>query len=836
LTEKLFTFYFLLFTLKTMIKNNFKIAWRNLINNKADSIINIIGLSIGMAACLLILEFVSFELSYDRFNKNAADTYRVVNDRFQHGKLVQHGTITYSAVGPAMKTDFPEILNNTRVEPLGPAILSVHDKKIEEKEGLAADNEFLSVFSYPLLAGNPKTALKEPNKIILSESLARKIFQVRDNDFTTLIGKSLKIDRDSMLYQITGICQDVPANSHLQFGLLVSYVSLYSGGNTWKEAEYDFTDSDFWHYLQLKPGTDPKALEAKFASFSQNHFQGNKISGSDEKFLLQPLLKSHLYSDYEYEIGKTGSSTAVWGMLIIATLIIIIAWVNYINLTTARSMNRAKEVGIRKVSGATQNQLIRQFLTESLLMNGIALGIAMVLIYLVQHSFNQLVERDLSLSHLFSQALPGFDIKLAIIGGMAAGILVSGFYPAFVLSSFKPILVLKGKYSQSGRGIMLRKLLVTGQFIATVALIIGSFIVYRQIRFVNKQNLGMNLSQVLIIKPPILTSFDSSFIIHENSFKAELIQLPGVAGACTSHRVAGEEFGRAFNVHRTDRNAETHITIRNAGIDYDFLNLYGIPLVTGRNFLPTDYNADFNKLHNIIISETAVKSLGFSSNEEALGKMLMVWNKSWSIIGVIKDFHQKSLHYAMEPVMFMPFYGSDNPISVKLKSKDIASTIQAIKSKYNSFFPGNLFDYYFIDDRFNALYKNDLLFGKVFALFAGFAICIACLGLLGLSLFTTAQRTKEIGVRKVLGASIPNIIFLLSKDILRLIVIAFLVASPVAWLIMHNWLQGFAYRIPISWWIFPCAGLLAVFIALGTVSFQTMKAAGMNPVKSLRCE
>ncbi|HEX3078875.1 MAG TPA: ABC transporter permease, partial [Puia sp.] len=430
----------------------------------------------------------------------------------------------------------------------------------------------------------------------------------------------------------------------------------------------------------------------------------------------------------------------------------------------------------------------------------------------------------------------GFDIKLLVIAGLLTGILISGFYPAFVLSSFKPILVLKGKYSQSGKGIFLRKLLVTAQLAATVALIIGSFVVYRQIRFVSNQDLGLNLSQVLIIKPPVLTAFDSSFISHENSFKAELTGIPGITSVSSSNRVAGDELGRAFNVHRTDKNNDTKITMRNMGIDYNFLNLYGIPLLAGRNFSPLDYNVSFNNLHNILISEGAARSLGFSSNDEAIGKDIMVFNKKWNVIGVIKDFHQKSLHYAMEPVILMPFYGSDHPISVKVNTRDLASTVGAIKSKYNSFFPGNLFDYYFIDNRFNALYKNDQLFGEIFALFAGFAIFIACLGLLGLALFTTAQRTKEIGVRKVLGASVTNIVFLLSKDFVRLIIISFLIASPVAWYVMHNWLQGFAYRIPISWWIFPGAGMLAFLIALGTVSVQTMRAAAANPVKSLRSE
>ena len=457
----------------------------------------------------------------------------------------------------------------------------------------------------------------------------------------------MKISTDSLPYKITGICRDVPANSHLQFDLLVSYITLYKQKYPYKEAEYDFTDSDFWHYLQLKPGTDYKALEAKFAAFSQRHFQGNKVSGSDEKFLLQPLLKTHLYSDYEYEIGKTGSSMAVWGMLIIASLIIIIAWVNYINLTTARSMNRAKEVGIRKVSGATRPQLIRQFLTESLLMNVIAIAVALTIVLGVQYAFNQLVERQLSFAYLFSDTVTGLHIKALILSGLALGILISGFYPAFVLSSFKPILVLKGKYSQSGKGVFLRKLLVTAQFAATVALIIGSFVVYRQIRFVSSQNLGMNLSRVLIIKPPVLNSFDSSFISHENSFKSELTQIPGVLMACTSGRVAGDELGRAFNVHRTDKNTDTKITIRNMGIDYNYLETYtSIPLKAGRNFVQTDYNPDFDKLSNVLISEAAVKSLGFNSNEDAVGKNIVVYGKTWNVVGVIRDFHQKSLHYS----------------------------------------------------------------------------------------------------------------------------------------------------------------------------------------------
>ena len=820
-----------------MFHNYFKTAWRNLMKNKLFSFINIVGLSIGMAACLLILQYVSFELSYDQFNKNAADIYRVYNDRYQNGKLIQHGTITYSAIGKAMQDDFPEVVNHVRVEPFGNAILTYGDKKIGEQQLMAVENSFFSVFSCPVLAGDAKTPLTEPNTVILSEKLARKIFDIKDNNFQPVINKVIVIERDSLPYKVTAICKDVPENSHLQFDLLISYVSLYSGGNgNWKEADYDFTDSDFWHYIQLKHGTNYKALEAKFTAFSKKYFQGNKVSGSDEKFYLQPLSRAHLYSNFEYEIGKTGSATVVWGLLIIAVLIIVIAWVNYINLATAKSMERAKEVGVRKVAGATKQQLIRQFLTESFILNIIALLIALLIVTLVQSSFNSLIQHQLSLPYLFQKGLNGYNISSALIALILTGIFVSGFYPAFVLSSFKPVLVLKGKFTTSGKGIILRKALVIGQFAITVALIIGSFVVYQQIKFVNDQNLGFNMSQMLIVKGPQLTGWDSTFIEKENSFTAEVKQIPNVLGSANSGRLPGDELGRSFNVRRSDAPGETHFTVRNNNISSDFIDLYKMKLLAGRNFIATDYNPDWNKLHNTIITESVVKLLGFKSANDAVGKTIFQGDKKWDVVGVIADYHQKSLRYAVEPTFLRPAYSTFAPISIKVNPQNLPATIAAIRKKYDEFFPGNLFDYYFLDEKFNEQYANDQLFGKVFAIFSGFAIFIACLGLLGLSLFATTQRTKEIGVRKVLGASVSNIVMLLSKDFIKLIIIAFVIASPVAWFVMHNWLQDFAYRINISWWVFIAAGLLAILIALITISFQAIKAAIANPVKSLRTE
>ncbi|HVX50869.1 MAG TPA: ABC transporter permease, partial [Chitinophagaceae bacterium] len=442
-----------------MLKSYLTTAWRNLRKNKVFSLINVAGLSIGMAACLLILQYVNFELSYDQFNTNISDIYRVYNDRYQNGKLVQHGTITYSAIGKAMQDDYPEVINHARAEPYGNTIISYGDKKFGDQQVTAVDNSFLTMFSYPLIKGDRNTALKEPFSIIVTQTAADRYFGTHGSGYDNVVGKAVILGRDSMPYKITGVCKDVPENSHLQFDVLMSYVTLYSGKYPYKAADYDFVDSDFWHYIQLKHGTDYKALQAKFDAFSQKYFQGNKVSGSVEKFYLQPLAKAHLYSDFEYEIGNTGSATVVWGLLIIAVFIIVIAWVNYINLSTARSAERAREVGVRKVTGATKAQLVRQFLTESFLINFIALLLGIIIMLTLQPAFNALIGHKLSYTYLFQKSLGGYSVTSGLLLLMAAGIFISGFYPAFVLSSFRPILVLKGKFTTSKKGIALRKVL-----------------------------------------------------------------------------------------------------------------------------------------------------------------------------------------------------------------------------------------------------------------------------------------------------------------------------------------------------------------------------------------
>jgi putative ABC transport system permease protein len=587
----------------------------------------------------------------------------------------------------------------------------------------------------------------------------------------------------------------------------------------------------------LKPNTDYKALQARFDTFSQRHFQGNKVSGSHEKFYLQPLLEAHLYSDFEYEIGIVGNGRVVWSLFIVALFIMAIAWINYINLSTAKAIDRAKEVGVRKVLGAYKGQLIWQFLSEAFLINCLGFLIAVGVVYLIQPAFNTLLDRQLSLTFFIKHGLGNYFSVFGLIGIMLIGIILSGFYPAFVLSSYQPVTVLKGKYSSSRKGIILRKGLVVFQFAATIVLIVGSFLVYRQIKFMSEKELGLNMDQILVVQAPRLTTEDSTFGGRIESFKNALKNIASVKGATTNRNLPGDELGRAFNVHRTGTaDDDTRFTMRLLSVNYDFTDVYGIKLLAGRKLSPSDLHSRGDK-YNININERGVKQLGFSSPEEAIGKSIVIFgNLQLDIIGVMADYHQKSLHSPIEPILLIPSFGNGDYISVKVAPKDVAATLASIRKQYEAFFPGNLFDYFFMDEKFNRQYKDDQLFGKVFGLFAGFAVLVACLGLFGLSLVTTAQRTKEIGIRKVLGASESHIVALLSKDFLKPVLIANLIAWPLAWYAIHRWLESFAYRIPVNIWVFVLAGILALLVALLTVSFQSIKTAIANPVRSLRSE
>ncbi|HLF33476.1 MAG TPA: ABC transporter permease, partial [Cyclobacteriaceae bacterium] len=528
-----------------MYKNYLIIGWRNILKNKAFSTINIFGVAIGLAACILILEFIVFEMSFDRFHSKLDRTYRITNDRFQNGKLIQHGTIMYPTIGPVMAKDFPEIEDYSRLMPAGDLNVIIDDRNFRSNRAHFVDERFFRVFDFRLLAGDRATLLSTPNTTVLTESTARKFFQYDGDDLSALLGKTFLWGlwgTDPRPFEVTGIIENIPVNSHIQFDVLVSYSTLLTFG---QDADNNWTWSDMRHYLVLKHGADPKRLEAKFPGFSERYFQGDKVSGSIEKFYLQPLKDAHLYSDYEYDIAVTASGKAVWSMLVVAGFILVIAWINYINLTTSRAIDRAREVGLRKVMGAFKTQLIRQFILESVLTTIIAFMLAVAIVFLFQSIFNEIVGSNLSWKLLLTQ----MNTRQLLWSGvlLAGGAVLAGFYPAFILSSYKPVTVLKGQFTRSRAGNFFRRTLVVFQFTASTTLIAGTLIVSRQIDFMNSADLGINLKNIMVVKPPELSESDSTFYGRVEYFKHELARIPGVVNVTTSWRLPGDRLGRVFN-------------------------------------------------------------------------------------------------------------------------------------------------------------------------------------------------------------------------------------------------------------------------------------------------
>ncbi|HEY5824548.1 MAG TPA: ABC transporter permease [Cyclobacteriaceae bacterium] len=818
-----------------MLRNYITIAFRNVLKNKVFSAINIFGLGIGLAACLLIFQFVSFELNYDKFNEKYDRIYRITNDRFQNGKLIQHGTITYPTIGSTMMKDYPEIEEYTRILPGGEMNVKVDDKNFRGDEGFFTDDHLLSIFSIPWIAGDKSSALKDKYSVVLTAHVAKKYFEMSDNNFSEIIGKTFYWGLDTQPYVVKGICGDTPDNSHFKFDVLASYATLITPDN--EGIDDSWTWSDMFYYVLLKPGVDYKQLEAKFPAFSERYFQGDKVSGSVEKFYLQPLSEAHLYSDYEYDFAIKANGKAVWAMLIVALFILLIAWINYINLTTSRALDRAKEVGLRKVMGAYKSQLVKQFIFESLMITGFAFVLALIIVLLLQSSFNQLIGGSLSLWKIFMSASSSTILIMCLV--LVAGALISGFYPAFVLSSYQPVTVLKGKFQRSSGGNFLRKALVVFQFTSSAALITGTIIVSKQLNFMNEADLGINIDNTVVVRSPELMVWDSTFIDRVESYKHALSQIDGVTGVATSARTPGDRLGRSFGIRLSDQPSDAHYTVSNMGIDYDFLETFKVKLLAGRNFMQSDHKVNFQDLNTVIINNNAAQLLGIAKPEDAIGKEVIWGNnntRKWTIVGVVEDFHQESLRNPKEPIIFRAIYSTYSSSSIKIKTDNTPKVVASIETVYKQFFPGNSFIYSFLKDRYNSQYSDDTRFGKVISVFTVLAIIVSCLGLVGLSSYTALQRTKEIGIRKVLGASIPSIVSLLSLDFVRLVIIAGLLSIPIAWYSMHNWLEGYAYRISPSFVQFVIPVTVLLLIALLTISFQVLRAAMTDPAKTLKYE
>lgn len=815
-----------------ILKNYFKIAFRNLAKNKLQSAILIGGLTAGMMACMMLLMYVGFELSFDNFHSKKENIYRIVNQRFQNGESVQKGTITYPTIGYTMRDEFPEIKNATRLAYSSDFMITHNDKVRPIEPGIWADEHFFEIFDFKLVAQTKANVLNETNEMVLTKKMAAEYFPAIKGNYEAVLGEELRLDRYQDVFKIVGVCEDVPSNSFLQFDLLASYATCirYWGegaGNSW-------TWSDFYHFIELEEGASQVALEAKFSDFSQRHFRGAEVSGSEEVFTLQPFSDAHLYSSgLEYEIGQTNSGRAVWSLLIISFFILLLAWINYVNLSSVRAMERSKEVGVRKVLGATKGQLASQFIAEAMIVNLVSLLLAIGFVFLLTPWVNAYLSIDTSF--VGNEILTYLMMALLVLIG--TGVLVSGAYPAWLLSSSQITGALKKVILNSTGGARLRKGLVVFQFMISIALITITWLVANQIDFMSRQDLGINIDQVMTVNSPEMSNWDSTFIDRMNTFKSELTKLPGIESAATSNRAPSEGTGRIFQMKKIGEGAsEQSFTTNFIHADFEYAKTYGFETLAGRFFRKNDHNSEWDALDKIVINEATVKMLGFANNEKAIGQQVKFWDKNWNIIGVIPDFNQRSLHHKIEPLTFLPGYGTSHLLSLKLSGKNVDQTIASVKSSYEEFFPGNTFQYSFVNENFQRLYAADFRFRNILSFFTLFTILIASLGLFGLASYTTFLRTKEIGVRKILGASATSIVSLLSKDFLKLVGVAIVFAVPVAYFFMEKWLQGFAYHIGIQWWIFALAGALALGIAFITVALQSLKAAVGNPVDSIRNE
>ena len=805
-----------------MFKNYLTIAWRNILRQKGYAGINIIGLAIGIAACLLILQYVSFELSYEDFHEKRDRIYRVQQDRYDNGKLSTQWAAGAYAVSNSFKEAIPEIEDYVKLVGRDAVVTEVNNQPLKISKVFYVTNSFFDVFTYPLIEGNKEKALTEPFTAAISETIARTVYGT-----TNAVGKTIRLNRRRD-YTITAVFKDPPVNTQIRPDILLSYPSylkLMAPDNNPETAW-------FWDgcltYVLLRKGANPDIVEKKFLPVVEK-FTATELKrfNASVTYYLEPLTSIHLYSNYIGEPAPNGEGKTTYLLLGIAFFIAVIAWVNYINLATARAVNRAKEVGIRKTVGSQRKQLILQFLSESALLNAFALVLALVILIIAIPGFNKLSGQQLTFS-LFGQT----NFWLGLIGLFLVGVFFSGLYPAFVLSGFKPIEVLKGKLIATTKGTLLRKGLVVFQFTASLFLLIGTLAVYQQIQYMRKQSLGINIDQTLVIRPPnVLT--DSIYTQSMNAFKETLRQYTDIKGVVISTSIPGQPVDwNAGGIKLVGTDESNQKQYRVIGMDHDYMKQYGIKLIAGRHF-SRDFGTDDSA---VIFNKKGFEQLGLNKPEDAVGKRIDFWGRQYTIVGVAENFHQQSLREAYEPLIFRLIPGVRGYLSIKTPAAGAGETVSMVKSNWDKFFPGNTFEYFFLDDHFDQQYKADRRFGQVFGLFTLLAILVACLGLFGLASYTTIQRTKEIGIRKVLGASVLRILKLLYQEFAILLVIAFVIAVPLSWLTIVNWLQGYAFRINIQWYYFFIPFVSILVIALLTVSFQSIRAAIANPVKSLRTE
>ncbi|HEX8385764.1 MAG TPA: ABC transporter permease [Rubricoccaceae bacterium] len=827
-----------------MFRNYFKVALRNLRRQRGYAALNVAGLALGLACCLVIFQYVALERGFDRFHEHAPDLYRVTTSMARAGEDPEAregpeaGAFTPHALGPALAEGVPELLHVARVHPeYDAAIVSspaLRDRVFEEERVFYVDPAFLEMFTFPLLSGDA-AALGRPGDALVSETMARKYFGAADP-----VGQTLDVaGQVERSYRVAGVFRDVPANSHLQFDLLLPTAALLQQ-DQYTDPESGWSSNNFATYVQLRPGADRGEAERKMtAVLMANLPEGWREEGWTARVGAQPLADIHLNAAITGPEGPggivMGDRRTVYFFTVIGLVTLLIALVNYVNLATARALDRAREVGVRKAVGAERKQLVAQFLAESALTvlaaAVLAVAIAAALVPLV----NRLTDSALTGA---SWASPGF--WAAFLGTLVLGTLLAGLYPAFVLSSFNPATALKGTAGASAGGLGLRRGLVVLQFVASIVLIGGTVVVSDQLRYMREMDLGLDLEQVLTVDSPRVlpegTDAEAAAEAAANTFAEELRRLPAVRGAATSSSLPGQGFNwNGASVRKAEDDPTTAIRGVLTWVDTSFVALYGLELAAGdleAFLLPPDST---EWAWTLLASETAVRALGFASPGEAVGRAVDFGDNDAVIVGVVRDFNWSSAHEERPNVFFARSPGGEH-VSLRVGTDDLPGTIAAVEATYARLFPGNVFTYAFADDAFDEQYRNDERFATLFTLFAGLVVAIACLGLFGLAAFAAQQRRKEIGVRKVLGASVGGLVALLSRDFLVLVALAVVIASPLVYVGMGRWLEGFAYHVEIGPGVFVVAGALALAIALATVASQAFRAASSDPVKALRSE
>lgn len=808
-----------------MFKNYFKVSFRNFARNKVYSSINLSGLIVGISACLLITLHVLEELSYDNFHPGADRTYRVVMDMYGKNGLNTRSAPVYAAVGPNLLKDLPEIEAMARILPFGGGVYSARQAdgslvRFNEEKAVLADSSFFQVFGFKLLDGDPNQVLAKKNQIALSRSTAERYFGSEK-----AVGKTI-IWRGTREALVTGVFEDFPENSHMQFDMITSTRSW----NDYEDWVNNWGWYDFYTFIRLKENTDRAAFEVKLDGYLHEKKAERFANGTSyQKLWMQPIQDIHLHSSgLSWDMGENGGAENIYFLSAIAVLILIIAWVNFINLATARAIKRAKEVGVRKVVGAMRGQLVTQFMTDAFVYNALAVLLAIGVVLVAVPFINQ----ALSIS-LDTQLLLSWQVSLSLVALTLLGTFISGLYPAFVLTSFKAVQVVKGNVGQKHKKFGFRQIMVVFQFVASITLILGTFLVIKQLNYMQSQDLGFNTDQMLILNSASSSRGEGDLPQRQKLFRDKVSELPAVTSYSITQNVPGvENFG--ISGFQSKHYPDEWRDVYRVGTDEFFFPQFEVEILAGRNFrkeLITD-------TLSVILNEVAVKHMGFDSPEDAIGEKLNPnaerWR--WNIIGVVASYHQASLREEMDPIAYFFEPNGGRFYTMKLSTNDMRQAVSDVEAVWDEIFPDNPFDFFFMDEFFNRQYKSDQQFNSVFIGFAGLAIFVACLGLFGLVSFSAEQNRKQIGIRKVLGASVFKVVVLLAKDYTRLIFVALIIAFPLGYYLMKSWLQGFAYQTTISAEIFVFGALLIFVIAIFTVSFKSIGAATTNPVNALREE